>query len=453
MLDVMPSTSLSEPAAGQVRFVIDNENPGGWSGNSSQAIMFSLAAAFVLSYSETEVSFYFEIISADAYIWSNTELRFVANMSLETLLSLPLEQQIGQFFYVGLPGPELNADTRALIREVQPGGVIIFGRNVASGRQLRELLDGVRELVPTNPLLGVDQEGGLVDRLRKIFTPMPSARTIREHGDLAGSRALGRITGEALRLLGFNMNFAPVMSIMTDERDLLSNGLYSRSFGRSPGEVLGYTTVYLRGLQETGIVACLKHFPGIGAGEVDSHEQMPMVSLTHDDLMAQDLAPYIELFQRKDDRVRCVMVSHGGFPNIDILKGVTGGLLEPASLSHNIVTTLLCKELGYQHLVLTDDLEMGAISKHCDIEAAAVRAFLAGNDMMLICAHAEMIRRGYESLLRVAQDNRLPKDRLRGSLKRIAALKSITKSPPAFDPEKFDELAEETTTLNAKLNY
>lgn len=374
-------------------------------------------------------------------------------MSLESLLSLPLEQQIGQFFYIGLPGTELDAETRALIQEVQPGGVIIFGRNVRSPEQLRELLDGVRELVPTNPLLGVDQEGGLVDRLRKIFTPMPSARTIREHGDLAASRALGRISGEAMRLLGFNMNFAPVMSIMTDERDLLSNGLYSRSFGRSPGEVLGYTTVYLRGLQETGIVACLKHFPGIGAGEVDSHEQMPMVSLSHDDLMAQDLAPYIELFQRKDDRVRCVMVSHGGFPNIDIVKGVTGGLLEPASLSHNIVTKLLRVELGYQHLVVTDDLEMGAIAKHCEIEAAVVRAFLAGNDMMLICAHPDTIRRGYQALLGIARNGKLPKDRWRGSLKRIAALKSITKSPPAFDDKEFKALSEETTALNAKLNY
>lgn len=374
-------------------------------------------------------------------------------MSLESLLSLPLEQQIGQFFYIGLLGTELDADTRALIQEVQPGGVIIFGRNVAGAEQLRHLLDGVRELLPAPPLLGVDQEGGLVDRLRKIFTPMPSARTIREHGDLAGSRALGRITGEALRLLGFNMNFAPVMSIMTDERDLLSNGLYSRSFGRSPGEVLGYTTVYLRGLQETGIVGCLKHFPGIGAGEIDSHEQMPMVTLTHDDLVAQDLAPYIELFQRKDDRVRCVMVSHGGFPNIDITKGVTGGLLAPASLSPNIVTKLLRNELGYQHLVVTDDLEMGAIARHCEIESAVVRAFLAGNDMMLICARPDIIRRGYHSLLDEARKGKLPKDRLRNSLKRIAAMKSIVKSPPAFDPEKFQQLSEETTALNAKLNY
>ena len=374
-------------------------------------------------------------------------------MAPDSLHSLPIEQQVGQFFYIGLPGTELDAETRALIDEVQPGGIIIFGRNVQSARQLRELLDGVRELLPTNPLFGIDQEGGLVDRLRKIFTPMPSARTIREHGDLAAARALGRITGEALRILGFNMTFAPVMSIMTDERDLLSNGLYSRSFGRSPGEVLGYTTVYLRGLQETGIVGCLKHFPGIGAGEVDSHEQMPLVSLTHDDLVAQDLAPYIELFQRRDDRVRCVMVSHGGFPNIDITKGVTGGLLEPASLSHNIVTNLLRHELGYQHLVVTDDLEMGAIAKHCEIEAAVVRAFLAGEDMMLICAHPEIIRRGYHSLLNEARAGKLPKERVRASLKRIAATKAIIKPPSVFDADKFKALSDETAKLNEKLNY
>src|ERR1051325_8327502 len=374
-------------------------------------------------------------------------------MPSDSLLSLSLEQQIGQFFYIGLPGTELDAETRALLEEVQPGGVIIFGRNVAEPKQLRDLVDGVRELLPVPPLVGVDQEGGLVDRLRKIITPMPSARTIREHGDLAGARGLGRITGEVLRLLSFNMNFAPVRSIMTEERDLLSNGLYSRSFGRSPGEVLGYTTVYLRGLQETGMIGCLKHFPGIGAGEVDSHEEMPMVRLTHEDLVAQDLAPYIELFQRRDDRVRCVMVSHGGFPNVDIRKGMTGGLLEPASLSHNIVTNLLRKEMGYQHLVVTDDLEMGAIAKHCEIEAATVRAFLAGEDMMLICAHPDIIRRGYQSLLSVARDGKLPKDRVRGSLKRISSLKSIVKPPLPFDTERIKALSDEIATLNEKLNY
>ena len=374
-------------------------------------------------------------------------------MSPDALYALPLEQQIGQFFYIGLPGTTLDDETRQLIEEVKPGGIIIFGRNVASPHQLRELIDGVRELLPTEPLVGIDQEGGLVDRLRKILTPMPAARIIRQHGDLAAARTLGRITGEVLRMLGFNMNFAPVMSIMTDERDLLSNGLYSRSYGRSPGEVLGYTTVYLRGLQETGMVGCLKHFPGIGAGEVDSHEQMPLVHLSHDDLIAQDLAPYIELFGRKDDRVRCVMVSHGGFPNIDIRQELTGGLLEPASLSYNIVTRLLREELGYQHLVVTDDLEMGAISRHCDIDAASIRAFIAGEDMLLICAHPDVIGKGYQALLHAAQKNKIAKERIRASLKRIAAMKSIIKPPVPLDLKRLEGFSAEITQLNQKLNY
>ena len=374
-------------------------------------------------------------------------------MPVDTLYSLPLEQQIGQFFFIGLPGTELTEENRDLVSEVQPGGVIAFGRNVAGPEQVRNLLDGVRALVSTPPIFGIDQEGGLVDRLRKIFTPMPSARTIRQHGDLAAARTLGRVTGEVLRMLGFNLNFAPVMSIMTDDRDLLSNGLYSRSFGRSPGEVLGYTTVYMRGLQGTGCLGCLKHFPGIGAGEVDSHEEIPIVKLSHDDLIAQDLAPYIELFQRRDDRVRCVMVSHGGFPNIDIKEETTGGLLEPASVNHGIVTKLLREELGYQHLIVTDDLEMGAIARHFEIEDAVVRAFLAGEDMLLICADPDKIRRGYHALLAAARDGRIPPARLRASLKRVAATKAIAAPPLPLDLDRFKVLADEIFQLNGKLNY
>jgi beta-N-acetylhexosaminidase len=371
----------------------------------------------------------------------------------EKLYSLPLEHQIGQFLFIGLPGTEIDAQTRDLLTEVQPGGVIIFGRNVAGPEQLRSLLDGVRELVSIPPLFGIDQEGGLVDRLRRIFTPMPAARTIRQHGDLAAARALGRITGEVLRMLGFNINFAPVMSIMTDDRDLLSNGLYSRSFGRSPGEVLGYTTVYLRGLQGSGLLGCLKHFPGIGAGEVDSHEEMPVVQLSHDDLIAQDLAPYIELFQRRDDRIRCVMVSHGGFPNIDIKEEITGGLLEPASLNYNIVTKLLREELGYKHLVVTDDLEMGAILRHYEIGDAVLRAALAGEDMLLICATPEKIHRGHQALLEAARDGRLPPARIEASLQRIARTKAIAEEPLPLNLERFKALADEVSRLNSKLNY
>jgi beta-N-acetylhexosaminidase len=370
-----------------------------------------------------------------------------------SLLKLPPERQIGQLLFIGLPGPELDRETRALVEEVQPGGVIIFGRNVAAPEQLRALLDGVRALCEVEPLFGIDQEGGLVDRLRKIFTPMPAARAIRQHGDLAGARTLGRVTGEALRLLGFNLNFAPVMSIMTEDRDLLSNGLYSRSFGRSPGEVLGYTMTYLRALQGTGLLGCLKHFPGIGAGEIDSHEEMPVIHLTHDDLMAQDLAPYIELFQREDNMARCVMVSHGGFPNIDIHRGIAGGPLVPASINYDVVTRLLREELGYRGLVVTDDLEMGAIAKHCEIEDAALRAMIAGEDMLLICARPDLIRRGHAALLDAARRGVLSPGRVGASLERIAAFKALTKPPLPFDAARLRELSEEVAGLNHKLNY
>lgn len=372
---------------------------------------------------------------------------------IDSLTSLSLEQQIGQIFFIGLPGMELDAEARSLVEEVSPGGVIIFGRNVGTPEQLRGLLDDVRAISAVAPLCGIDQEGGLVDRLRRICTPMPSARTIRQHGDLAAARALGRITGEVLRLLGFNLNFAPVMSIMTDERDLLSNGLYSRSYGRSPGEVLGYTMVYLRALQGAGCLGCLKHFPGIGAGEVDSHEEMPMVHLSHDDLMAQDLAPYIELFQREDDRVRAVMVSHGGFPNIDIRQNVASGRIEPASLNYNVVTKLLRDELAYRHLVVTDDLEMGAISKHCEIEQATVRAFQAGQDMLLICSRPDIIRRGYKALLEAARTGEISEQRIRASLERISSFKALIQPPIPFDAKRFRELSEEVGKLNGKLNY
>src|SRR5437588_402936 len=313
----------------------------------------------------------------------------------QTLRSLPLEQQIGQLLYIGLPGTQLDSDARSLIEYVSPGGVIIFGRNVAAAEQLRALLDGVRASVAVEPLFGIDQEGGLVDRLRKICTPMPAARVIRQ-----------------------------------------------------PGEVLGYTMVYMRGLQGTGLLGCAKHFPGIGAGEVDTHEEMPVIHLTHDDLIAQDLAPYIELFQREDNMVRAVMISHGGFPNIDIHRGIASGPLVPASINPSIVTDLLRDELGYKGLVLTDDLEMGAIARHYEIEEAALRAVLAGEDMILVCAKPEMIRRAYAALLKAAREGELSSARIESSLRRVAAFKAMTSPPPAFDPKRVQELSMEVAERN-----
>jgi beta-N-acetylhexosaminidase len=375
---------------------------------------------------------------------------------LEKILSLPLEKKIGQLFFIGLPGAEADDETRRLLEEVAPGGICLFARNVRSAEQVRRLNDDLRSILPVEPIISLDQEGGLVDRLRRVVTPMPSARVIRQHGDLAAARMLGRITGEILRLLGFNMNFAPTMEIMSEDRELLSNGLFSRSFGRSPGEVLGYSQVYLRGLQSQGILGCLKHFPGIGAGEVDSHDELPTVHLSHDELIAKDLAPYIELFlYRKDeeDRVRAVMVGHGGYPKIDLEHEMIGGRLIPASINPNIVTKLLREEIGYRHLVLTDDLEMGAILKHCPIENAAKAAFKAGEDMILICANPESVRKSFRTMLEAFQTGEFSEERLNESLHRIAEVKALLEAPLSLDLNRLRRLSDEIVKLNENLNY
>ncbi len=374
----------------------------------------------------------------------------------ESYLQLPLEQKVGQLLFVGLPGTEVDAETASLLEDVQPGGVCIFGRNVRGAEQIRALTDGVRGKLAVKPLIAIDQEGGLVDRLRRICTPMPAARVIRQHGDIAAARALGRITGEILRLLGFNMNFAPVLDIMTPERDLLSNGLYSRSFGRSPGEALGYSMVYLRGLQSAGILGCLKHFPGIGAGEVDTHEEIPVINLSQEDLVMQDLSPYIELFtqrQDEDDRVRVIMISHGGFPKISLNTGEIGGKLFPASINKQIVTRLLRGQLGYKHLVVTDDMEMGAILRYYSIEEAAALAFEAGEDMILICSSTDAVRQSYNALLAKFKSGELSTEKLDETLLRIADVKAIVTNPLPFDAGKFSRLSEEVAELNQKLDY
>ncbi|MGZ8844101.1 MAG: glycoside hydrolase family 3 N-terminal domain-containing protein, partial [Pyrinomonadaceae bacterium] len=145
--------------------------------------------------------------------------------------------------------------------------------------------------------------------------------------------------------------------------------------------------------------------------------------------------------------------SHGGFPNIDIKKGTTGGLIEPASISPRIVSHLLRQELGYKHLVVTDDLEMGAIAKHCEIEDASVRAFLAGEDMLLICSTPATIRRGYRALLEAARDGRVSERRIQASLERVAATKALAQPPTPLEMDKYNQLANEIKHLNETLEY
>jgi beta-N-acetylhexosaminidase len=183
---------------------------------------------------------------------------------------------------------------------------------------------------------------------------------------------------------------------------------------------------------------------------------LPTVHLSHDELIAKDLAPYIELFlYRKDeeDRVRAVMVGHGGYPKIDLEHEMIGGRLIPASINPNIVTKLLREEIGYRHLVLTDDLEMGAILKHCPIENAAKAAFKAGEDMILICANPESVRKSFRTMLEAFQTGEFSEERLNESLHRIAEVKALLEAPLSLDLNRLRRLSDEIVKLNENLNY
>ena len=365
---------------------------------------------------------------------------------LEKTLSLPVEKKIGQLFFIGLSGDEVDQATRRLLEEISPGGVCLFARNIKNPEQVRLFLDDITESLPVAPLLSIDQEGGAVDRLRRIFTPMPAASSVSNVED---ARQLASITAEVLRTLGFNMNFAPVVDVISEGRGKFSNGLHSRAFGKSKEQVTELAGAYLEALQSNGCLACLKHFPGLGASEVDSHEELPMVNLSRQELFDNDLQPYREIF--KVAEARAVMVAHAGFPMSGLQETDSDGKLLPSSLSYNFVTKLLREELGFTGLTITDDLEMGAIIKNFGIGTACNNAINAGEDMLAICADAGQMRNGFQTVLEAFKKGEISEKRIDQSLRRIAHLKTLIQPALPFDAVRLRFLSEKTAELKAKL--
>jgi len=360
--------------------------------------------------------------------------------------SLTLKQKIGQLFFIGIPGPEIDDSTRGLLETIQPGGVCLFARNIREREQTRGLLDGLRDLLSVEPLLSVDQEGGLVDRLRRLVTPMPAANLIRSKTD---ADEFGKIVAETLRLLGFNMNFAPVVDVIDAGRDRFSNGLHSRAFGRTREEATEFASAFLTSMQNGGVIGCLKHFPGLGASEVDSHKELPTVTLTEEEFVEKDLYPYKKLLACGN--VGCVMVGHVAFPNNRLQEADQNGKLIPSSLSPAIISKLLRDELGFDGLVVTDDLEMGAIVENYGIGEACKMAIKAGADMLAICAGIDAIKEGHAAITDAVERNEITEERIDRSIDRIASLKSALEVPPALDLERLDSLSDEIARFSDRL--
>ncbi len=370
-----------------------------------------------------------------------------SEVMIEHLNSLSLEQKIGQLFFIGIAGPEVDDATRELLDEVSPGGVCLFTRNIKEVQQTRNLLDEIRSTLPVLPFLSVDQEGGLVDRLRRIVTPMPAASKIATKEEVA---ELARIIAETLLILGFNMDFAPVVDAMDEERSIHTNGLFSRTFGNSKELVTALAGEFLQTLQTNGVIGCLKHFPGLGASQVDSHEELPVVDVDEYLLSHVDLFPYRELIA--GGSVHAVMAAHAAFPQHPLQELDENGRLLPSSLSYNFVTTLLRGELGFDGLCVTDDLEMGAIIKNYGIVEACKMAVAAGADMLAICADPNAVREGYKAVLKAVKSKELSRDRIDESFKRIVALKSKLSPPLAFDTARIAQLSDEVAALNDRLS-
>ena len=356
-------------------------------------------------------------------------------------------QKIGQLFFMGIGGPSLDDQTARLLDEIKPGGICLFARNIREAAQTRELLDALRERSSVTPFLSLDQEGGLVDRLRRLITPMPAANRFK---DVANVGRLGSIVAEIIRMLGFNMDFAPVIDVITKERESASNGMFSRAFGDNPEQATEFAAAFLEGLQSGGVLGCAKHFPGLGAAAVDSHEELPQVNISDNELHDVDLVPYKRLFGR--ELVHSLMVAHAAYPNTGLQEQTADGKLLPSSLSGAMIDGLLRTELGFDGLVITDDLEMGAIVKNFGIGEACVMAIEAGADMLAICADVGRIREGFHAVREAVENGRISVNRLDQSMDRIASGKSLLQEPLPLDAQRLAELSDAIARLNDELN-
>lgn len=338
------------------------------------------------------------------------------------------QNSAGQLILTGVPGKELDPASAALFRKVQPGGFILFGRNIESAPQLRRLIDDLRDLSAIEPIITIDQEGGRVSRLRLIGQEPPNAQELRDKGNPEFVRQHGSITGRLLRLFGFNLDLCPVLDISFD--DEADNSLRGRCYGRNVEEVVKLAGVFNDALREEGIASCGKHFPGYSAATVDAHHDLPVVRRSRKELDANELA----VFSAFTDRVDSMMICHGWYPSLEHEKTA-------ASLSHVIVTDLLRRQMGFKGFIMTDDLDMGAILNAYGFEETIRRAITAGNDLAMICHRVPMIE---EALGYV---EKLPAPELDRALASVSGFKEKLTPPNDFSNEAFASLNDEIWNL------
>ena len=331
-------------------------------------------------------------------------------------------RDIGSLFMVGFQGTRFGPEVRDLIGELNPGGVILFARNIEDPAQVAKLncdlqrhrinrgLDGL--------FIGVDQEGGRVRRLKAPFTTFPSALELASSDDPAAAvENFARVTARELRLVGFNLDFVPVLDIVTQPENLASSVIGDRSYGSDALSVARLGSIVIRTMRSERVIPCCKHFPGHGGTSVDSHLDLPVDKRSIDSIKEADLIP----FQTAADlRVEMIMTAHVLYPSLDPNL--------PATLSRAAITGLLREGMAYDGVIITDDLDMAAVSDRHSTAEGALKSFVAGADILLICKNSERALEARSRIFQAVRDGDITNERLEESFARVRKLKVLYSS-------------------------
>lgn len=290
------------------------------------------------------------------------------------------------------------------------GGVILFDRNMESLEQVKQLTSDLQaqsnEKVPL--FIGIDEEGGDVVRMAEKLTPPPSQKEIGATGDIEQAKTWAIKTAKSLKDMGINVNFAPVADVGSNDK---------RSYSTDTNTVIDFVRAATKGYQQENIIYSLKHFPGIGKGKVDSHVDSSNIDVVKEVLMTEDILPFKTIIDENEPNDYFILVSHLKYPALDEEY--------PASLSSKIMTDLLRNELGYKGIIITDDMEMGAVANHNDFRSIGVKSIKAGADIVLVCHEYEHQQEVYLGLLDAVNSGEISQERIDGSVKRIIKVKLL----------------------------
>jgi beta-N-acetylhexosaminidase len=303
--------------------------------------------------------------------------------------NVQLGEQAGQVLIAGVGSTSLSAEERSWIERLRPGGIILFRRNIEEPTQVAALLRDADKLGSTPLFRCVDLEGGLVDRLRDVVHPMPSAAAVFATGKRNLYRQHGWLIAREARALGFNVALAPVLDLGLPEAAPI---LGTRAVAAEPWRVIDYARYFVSGLNMENMLGCGKHFPGLGGATVDSHQSTPVITRQTRLMWRTDLAPWLAV----GSRLPFAMVAHASYP----WPGRDGAL---ATVSRYWVTNVLRRQVRFRGIILSDDMEMGGILSQMSIEDAVVQAVGAGIQMIEICRDPTLVLRAYEALVKEAE--------------------------------------------------